>query len=111
MIAPMPAAVNPAAEKTPSGRQEAAGKVYAKCMAVKTITIDLESYELLAARKRPGESFSRVIKRTLQDERYTASHLLEHIDEVLLAEDTLAALETVVNERERDRPDPVVLEK
>ena len=80
-------------------------------MAVKTITIDLESYELLAACKRPGESFSRVIKRTLRDERYTASHLLEHIDEVLLAEDTLAALETVVNERELDRPDPVVLEE
>lgn len=111
MIAPMPAAVNPAGEKTPGGRHEAAGQVYAKCMAVKTITIDVESYELLAARKRPGESFSRVIKRTLQDERYTASHLLEHIDEVLLAEDTLAALETVVNERERDRPDPVALEK
>ena len=85
------------------------GQMYATGMAVKTITIDLESYELLAARKRPGESFSRVIKRTLRDERYTASHLLEHIDEVLLAEDTLAALETVVNER--DRPDPVAPEK
>jgi predicted CopG family antitoxin len=105
----MPAAVNPAREKTPGGRHEAAGHVYAECMAVKTITIDLESYELLAARKRPGESFSRVIKRTLRDERYTASHLLEHIDEVLLAEDTLAALETVV--KERDLPDPVALEK
>ncbi len=85
------------------------GQMYAAGMAVKTITIDLESYELLAARKRPGESFSRVIERTLQDERYTASHFLEHIDEVLLAEDTIAALETVVNER--DRPDPVALEK
>ncbi|MCY4373637.1 MAG: antitoxin VapB family protein [Spirochaetaceae bacterium] len=84
--------------------------VYAKCMAVKTITIDLESYELLAARKRPGESFSRVIKRTLRDERYTASHLLEHLDEVLLAEDTVTAIEEVVNERERHLPEPVDLE-
>ena len=84
--------------------------VYAKCMAVKTITIDLESYELLAARKRPGESFSRVIKRTLRDERYTASHLLEHLDEVLLAEDTVTAIEQVVNERERHLPEPVDLE-
>ena len=58
---------------------------------------------------RPGESSSRATKRDLADERYTASHLLEHIDEVLLAEDTLAALETVVNER--DLPDPVALEK
>ncbi len=79
-------------------------------MAVKTITIDLESYELLAARKRPGESFSRVIKRTLRDERYTASHLLEHLDEVLLAEDTVTAIEEVVNERERHLPEPVDLE-
>ncbi len=84
--------------------------VYAKCMAVKTITIDLESYELLAARKRPGESFSRVIKRTLRDERYTASHLLEHLDEVLLAEDTVTAIEEVVSERERHLPEPVDLE-
>ena len=75
-------------------------------MAVKTITIDLESYELLAARKRPGESFSRVIKRTLRDERYTARYLLEHLDEVLLAEDTVTAIEAVVQEREDDRPAP-----
>ena len=111
MIAPMPAAVNPTGDGYGRKGRETGREVYAKCMAVKTITIDLESYDLLAERKRPGESFSRVIKRTLRDERYTASHLLEHIDEVLLAEDTLAALETVVDERERDRPDPVVLEK
>ena len=84
--------------------------VYAKCMAVKTITIDMESYELLASRKRPGESFSRVIKRTLRDERYTATHLLEHLDEVLLAEDTVTAIEAVVKEREHDQPAPVDLE-
>ena len=73
-------------------------------MAVKTITIDLEAYELLAACKRPGESFSRVIKRTLRDERYTASHLLAHLDEVLLGEDTVMAIKAVVKERERHLP-------
>ena len=42
----------------------------------------------------------------LCDERYTASHLLGHLDEVLLADDTLAAVETVVGEREHDMPTP-----
>ena len=69
------------------------------CVAGRTIEIDLESYELLTASKRFGESFSSLIKRMLQAERHAASHLLVHIGDVLLAEDTLAAVEAVADER------------
>ena len=68
-------------------------------MAVKTITIDMEAYDSLAARKRPGESFSQVIKRTLAAERYTAANLLEHIDRVMPSESALDATEDVVRSR------------
>jgi predicted CopG family antitoxin len=47
-------------------------------MAVKTITIDLEAYELLAQHKRQGQSFSQVIKAHF-GERPTAGRLLARI--------------------------------
>jgi predicted CopG family antitoxin len=71
-------------------------------MAVKTITIDMDAYTLLAAHKAAGESFSQVIKRTFAEERYTASHLLSHLDEVALSEEALDATETVARDRIRD---------
>ncbi len=83
--------------------------VYAKCMAVKTITIDMEAYEMLAERKRPGESFSGVIKRIASDERYSAHNLLAHLGEVVLSAEALDAVEAVVREREKDYPADVAI--
>ena len=71
-------------------------------MAVKTITIDLEAYELLAAEKRGDESFSKVIKRRLRP-ACTAANLLENLDAVVLSEGALDKIEEVVSRR-RESP-------
>lgn len=47
-------------------------------MAVKTITIDIEAYDLLSQHKRDGQSFSQVIKAHF-GERPTAGRLLARI--------------------------------
>lgn len=49
------------------------------CMATKTISIELDAYELLVREKRdPKESFSRVIRRILTERpALTAGDLLE----------------------------------
>ena len=58
-------------------------------MAVKTITIDMESYSLLAFRKRNGESFRKVIKRTLGEEGKTGKNLLLHLKDLSVSNDFL----------------------
>jgi predicted CopG family antitoxin len=47
-------------------------------MAVKTITIDMEAYDLLSRQKREGQSFSQVIKAHF-GEQPTAGRLLARI--------------------------------
>lgn len=74
-------------------------------MAVKTITIDLEAYDLLAARKQKGESFSRVLKRLLAEGDSTAAGLLRDLPQITLAEETLERIEEVVRERGNDWTD------
>jgi len=67
-------------------------------MPVKTITIDMEAYDLLAAEKRGGESFSRTIKRKFHSAS-TAKVLLERLDEVCLSEGTLKNLDRIKRAR------------
>jgi predicted CopG family antitoxin len=76
--------------------------VHDKCMAVKTITIDLEAYEALARRKQPGQSFSDVIKRHFASGS-TGRDLLEAVRRFPLAEDTLDAVEAQLRARRRGR--------
>ena len=68
-------------------------------MAVKTITIDMDAYALLAGEKEPDESFSRVIKRRLRPVR-TARGLLEALPRCVLSEETLDLTENLVRSRQ-----------
>ncbi len=84
------------------GLDEGAWAVHDKCMAVKTITIDLEAYEALARRKRKGESFSRVIKEHF-GRRSTGRDLTALLPEICLSDSTLRQLDGLVRGRRRDR--------
>ncbi|MDH5427999.1 MAG: antitoxin VapB family protein [Nitrospirota bacterium] len=70
-------------------------------MAVKTITIDLEAYTLLANRKREGQSFSAVIKETLKG-KATAKDLLHVLSTLKVRDDTLDRLDEQVARRRKD---------
>lgn len=84
-----------------------ARSVHDKCMAVKTITIDLEAYEALARRKRAGQSFSQVIKEHFGPQP-TAGRFLERLRNVRLPEAAVEAADALVRDR-ADDPARVVL--
>jgi predicted CopG family antitoxin len=69
-------------------------------MAVKTITIDLEAYETLARRKRPGQSFSEVIKQHFAGGS-TGRDVLEAVRRLSISADTLDAVEAQIRARRR----------
>jgi predicted CopG family antitoxin len=71
-------------------------------MAVKTITIDLEAYEALSRNKRPGESFSQVIKQHFGKVR-TGRDLLQAVERVSLSPETLDAVEAQVVTRSKSQ--------
>lgn len=73
-----------------------------KCMAVKTITIDLDAYELLRRRKKPGQSFSQVIKEHFGPSK-TGRDLLRALGGIRVSEETLAEMDHVVRLRQLKR--------
>jgi predicted CopG family antitoxin len=77
--------------------------VHDPCMAVKTITIDLEAYEILSRRKRAGQSFSKVIKEQLGTGK-TGADLRTVLKRVRLLPQTLDRVEAQLRERRRNRP-------
>jgi predicted CopG family antitoxin len=77
-------------------------------MAVKTITIDMEAYNLLAAERRSNESFSRIIKRKFRHAS-TARVLSERLNELCLSESTLKNLDKIVKARGKSTAESPVL--
>ncbi len=72
--------------------------VHDKCMAVKTITIDMEAYGLLSRHKRDGQSFSQVIKAHFGPQP-TAGRFLERVRSIRMSESTLDGIERQVRAR------------
>ena len=71
-------------------------------MAVKTITIDMDAYELLSRHKKPGQSFSRIIKEHF-GRRKTARDLVNLLPDLALSKDTLTAVESQLRSRRSSR--------
>ena len=69
-------------------------------MAVRTITIDLEAYEILSRHKGPGAPFSDVIKQRL-GKGLTARDLGVVIERARVGEDALSAIDAVIRARRR----------
>ncbi|MBI3403079.1 MAG: antitoxin VapB family protein [Acidobacteria bacterium] len=67
-------------------------------MAVKTITIDIEAYELLSRNKRAGQSFSQVIREHFGIQP-TAKRFIERMRSIRFDEATLDAMESQVRAR------------
>jgi predicted CopG family antitoxin len=70
-------------------------------MAVKTITIDLEAYERLAKLKRPGQSFSQVIKEAVPTRSATAAEVIELARKARVSSDFLDRMDEIIAERRK----------
>ncbi len=67
-------------------------------MSVKTITIDIEAYELLSRHKREGQSFSQVIKAHFGPQP-TAGRLRERLSAIRVSDKALDGVERQVRAR------------
>lgn len=67
-------------------------------MAFKTISLDLEAYERLSRAKKPGQSFSEVVKEHFAPPK-VGRDLLAALDRVALSEATLEAVEQQIRAR------------
>ena len=70
-------------------------------MAVKTITIDMEAYELLSRHKLGGLSFSEVIKQHFGPQP-TAARFRELVRSARLSEGTLDVVDELIAARRKD---------
>jgi len=77
-------------------------------MAVKTITIDMEAYTLLARHKKEGQSFSQTIKAHF-GELPTAGRLLQRVRGVRVSQEYIDDMRKIIRERKLDPPRPVEL--
>jgi predicted CopG family antitoxin len=69
-------------------------------MAVKTITIDIEAYDALTRQKKPGQSFSQVIKAHFGP-RKTVAAFRRTLRATVVSEHTLKAVEDMVRSRRK----------
>jgi|GEM_PF-2734406 len=67
-------------------------------MDVRTIELDNEAYEALAREKRPGQTFSELIKSRFGHPA-TAADLRRVAEELKISEDTLDAIEDQIGAR------------
>ena len=71
-------------------------------MAVKTITIDMDAYDILSRHKKPGQSFSQVIKEHLGG-RKTGRQLERALRGFRISDDALDSMEGQLQARKNSK--------